>query len=84
MNSISTHQPLTRLNIFSFKGVQMRTFHITWLTFFFSFFAWFGMASLMPLAKEQLHLTKDQLGNIQTAFDQPAGVISFSGAFSQL
>lgn len=67
MNSISSNQPLTSLNIFSGKGVQMRTFHITWLTFFFCFFAWFGMASLMPIAKEQLHLTKDQLGNIQIA-----------------
>lgn len=67
MSSISTNQPLTSLNIFSIKGVQMRTFHLTWLTFFFSFFAWFGMASLMPIAKEQLHLTKDQLGNIQIA-----------------
>ena len=67
MSSITSNQPLTSLNIFNFKGVQMRTFHITWLTFFFSFFAWFGMASLMPIAKEQLHLTKDQLGNIQIA-----------------
>ncbi len=67
MSSISTNQPLTSLNIFKGKGVQMRTFHITWLTFFFCFFAWFGMASLMPIAKEQLHLTKDQLGNIQIA-----------------
>ncbi|MBI3883364.1 MAG: MFS transporter [Sphingobacteriales bacterium] len=45
----------------------MRTFHITWLTFFFCFFAWFGMAPLMKIAKDQLHLTKDQLGNIQIA-----------------
>jgi MFS transporter, NNP family, nitrate/nitrite transporter len=59
--------PLVKLNIFSLKGVQMRTFHITWLTFFFCFFAWFGMAPLMKIAKEQLHLTKDQLGNIQIA-----------------
>jgi NNP family nitrate/nitrite transporter-like MFS transporter len=67
MSSISSNQPLSSLNIFKVKGVQMRTFHITWLTFFFCFFAWFGMASLMPIAKEQLHLTKDQLGNIQIA-----------------
>jgi MFS transporter, NNP family, nitrate/nitrite transporter len=67
MSSISTNQPLSSLNIFKGKGVQMRTFHITWLTFFFCFFAWFGMASLMPIAKEQLGLTKDQLGNIQIA-----------------
>lgn len=60
-------QPLNKLNIFSLKGVQMKTFHITWLTFFFCFFAWFGMAPLMKIAKEQLHLTKDQIGNIQIA-----------------
>ncbi len=63
----TNNQPLAKLNIFSLKGVQMKTFHITWLTFFFCFFAWFGMAPLMKLAKEQLHLTKDQIGNIQIA-----------------
>ncbi len=66
MSSINT-QPLAKLNIFSLKGVQMKTFHITWLTFFFCFFAWFGMAPLMKIAREQLHLTKDQIGNIQIA-----------------
>ncbi|MNW92450.1 Nitrate transporter [compost metagenome] len=60
-------QPLNKLNIFSLKGVQMKTFHITWLTFFFCFFAWFGMAPLMKIAREQLHLTKDEVGNIQIA-----------------
>ncbi len=67
MQQNSTAQPLSRLNIFSMKGVQMKTFHITWLTFFFCFFAWFGMAPLMKIAREQLHLTKDQIGNIQIA-----------------
>lgn len=59
--------PLDKLRIFSLKGVQMRTFHITWLTFFFCFFAWFGIAPLMPLISEQLHLTKAQKGNIGIA-----------------
>jgi NNP family nitrate/nitrite transporter-like MFS transporter len=62
-----SNQPLSKLNIFSLKGVQMKTFHITWLTFFFCFFAWFGMAPLMKMAREQLHLSKDQVGNIQIA-----------------
>ncbi len=60
-------KPLNKLNIFSIKGIQMKTFHITWLTFFFCFFAWFGMAPLMKIAREQLHLTKDEIGNIQIA-----------------
>lgn len=67
MNKQTIAQPLTKLNIFSAKGIQMRTFHITWLAFFFCFFAWFGIAPLMPLVKKQLGLTKSQIGNIQIA-----------------
>jgi NNP family nitrate/nitrite transporter-like MFS transporter len=67
MSELQTKEPLQRLNIFSLKGVQMKTFHITWLTFFFCFFAWFGIAPLMPLVSEQLHLTKSQKGNIAIA-----------------
>jgi MFS transporter, NNP family, nitrate/nitrite transporter len=66
MNTIN-NQPLEKLNIFNGKGIQMRTFHITWLTFFFCFFAWFGIAPLMPLVSEQLHLTKAQKGNVAIA-----------------
>lgn len=61
------NQPLAKLNIFTGKGIQMRTFHITWLTFFFCFFGWFGIAPLMPLVREQLHLSKEQVGNITIA-----------------
>ncbi|HKZ64805.1 MAG TPA: MFS transporter [Chitinophagaceae bacterium] len=67
MEQNSLQQPLSKLNIFSLKGVQMQTFHITWLTFFFCFFAWFGIAPLMPLVSEQLHLTKAQKGNVAIA-----------------
>jgi NNP family nitrate/nitrite transporter-like MFS transporter len=55
--------PLNKLKIFSIKGVQMRTFHITWLTFFVCFFGWFGLAPLMPTIREDLHLSKAQVGN---------------------
>src|SRR3569833_524981 len=54
---------LTILNIFSVKGVQMRTFHITWLMFFVCFFGWFGLAPLMPTIRAELHLTKAMGGN---------------------
>ena len=67
MQQDSLQQPLSKLNIFSLKGVQMKTFHITWLTFFFCFFAWFGIAPLMPLVSESLHLTKGQKGNVAIA-----------------
>jgi NNP family nitrate/nitrite transporter-like MFS transporter len=61
------NQPLDKLNIFSGKGIQMKTFHITWLTFFFCFFGWFGIAPLMPIVREQLHFDKSQIGNITIA-----------------
>lgn len=60
---LNNNQPLHTLKIFSLKGVQMRTFHITWLTFFVCFFGWFGLAPLMPTIREDLHLTKAQVGN---------------------
>ena len=60
----ATEQPLKKLNIFSGKGIQMRTFHITWVTFFFCFFGWFGAAPLMPLIRAELGLSKEQVGNI--------------------
>ncbi|MEZ0541223.1 NarK family nitrate/nitrite MFS transporter [Fibrella arboris] len=58
-----SNKPLNTLNIFSFSGVQMRTFHITWLTFFVCFFGWFGLAPLMPAIRADLNLTKPQVGN---------------------
>jgi len=60
----ATTKPLTQLNIFSLKGVQMKTFHTTWLMFFVCFFGWFGLAPLMPTIREELHLTKSQIGNL--------------------
>jgi MFS transporter, NNP family, nitrate/nitrite transporter len=64
MSTIPNNKPLTRLNIFSVKGVQMRSFHITWLMFFVCFFGWFGLAPLMPTIRTDLHLTKSQVGNL--------------------
>jgi NNP family nitrate/nitrite transporter-like MFS transporter len=60
---MSTTQQLNKLKIFSLKGVQMRTFHTTWLMFFVCFFGWFGLAPLMPTIRAELHLTKAQVGN---------------------
>ncbi len=61
---ISQNKPLEKLNVLSFKGVQMRTFHITWFSFFICFFAWFGLAPLMPTIRQELGLSKDQIGNL--------------------
>lgn len=57
----------TRINLLDFRSVPMRTFHLTWITFFFCFFGWFGIAPLMPIVREDLGLTKAQIGNIIVA-----------------
>ncbi len=54
----------TKISLLDFKSVPMRTFHITWITFFICFFGWFGIAPLMPVVREDLSLTKGQIGNI--------------------
>ncbi|MBI2425027.1 MAG: MFS transporter [Candidatus Hydrogenedentes bacterium] len=41
----------------------MRAFHMTWFAFFLCFFAWFGIAPLMAVVREELSLTKEQIGN---------------------
>ena len=54
----------SKINLFSLKTIQMRTFHITWFSFFLCFFGWFGVAPLMAVIREELLLTKSQVGNI--------------------
>src|SRR5258706_8491474 len=54
----------TRINLLDFKTTPMRAFHITWITFFLCFFGWFGIAPLMPVIREDLGLSKGQIGNI--------------------
>ena len=41
----------------------MRAFHMSWFAFFLCFFAWFGIAPLMAVVREELGLTKTQVGN---------------------
>ena len=41
----------------------MRAFHMSWFAFFLCFFAWFGIAPLMAIVREELSLTKEQIGN---------------------
>jgi MFS transporter, NNP family, nitrate/nitrite transporter len=45
----------------------MRAFHMTWLAFFLCFFGWFGIAPLMPVIRDEFHLTKAQIGNLTIA-----------------
>ncbi len=53
----------TRINLFNITTPQMRAFHMSWFAFFLCFFAWFGIAPLMKVVREELALTPAQVGN---------------------
>lgn len=53
----------TRIDLFSLRTPQMRAFHMSWFSFFLCFFAWFGIAPLMAIVRDELDLTKEQIGN---------------------
>ena len=62
-----SHEKATSIDLFSFRTPQMRAFHITWFAFFICFFAWFGIAPLMVIIRDELALTQAQIGNTMIA-----------------
>jgi NNP family nitrate/nitrite transporter-like MFS transporter len=57
----------TSIRLADFSSVPMRAFHMSWFAFFICFFGWFGLAPLMPVIRQELHLTKAQIGNLTIA-----------------
>ena len=53
----------TRIRLLTFSTAPMRAFHLSWIAFFLSFVAWFGIAPLMAIVRDDLKLTKAQIGN---------------------
>jgi MFS transporter, NNP family, nitrate/nitrite transporter len=53
----------TSIRLADFTSAPMRAFHMSWIAFFLCFFGWFGLAPLMPVIRDELHLTKVQIGN---------------------
>ena len=51
----------TRIDLFSLRTPQMRAFHMSWFAFFLCFFAWFGIAPLMVIVRDELGLTKSEI-----------------------
>ena len=54
------------ISFWNFSSAPMRAFHMSWMAFFLCFFAWFGSAALMGVIREELELTKTQIGHIIT------------------
>lgn len=57
----------TRIELSNLSTIPMQVFHLAWMAFFVCFFAWFAVAPLMPMIRTDLHLTKDQMANINIA-----------------
>ncbi len=57
----------TSVGPLDFTTAPMRAFHLSWFAFFVCFVAWFGIAPLMALVRDDLKLTKAQIGNAAIA-----------------
>lgn len=53
----------SRIRLLDFKTPQMRAFHLTWFAFHLCFFGWFGIAPLMAVVRDDLGLSKSQIGS---------------------
>ena len=63
MNTNELVGKATSIKLLRFNKPHMRTFHLTWLAFFLCFFSWFGIAPLLPVVREDLGLSNQQVFN---------------------
>jgi MFS transporter, NNP family, nitrate/nitrite transporter len=52
-----------QLRLWSFAKPHMLAFHLCWFAFFTSFVSTFAPAAMIPVVRESLNLTADDLGN---------------------
>ena len=65
----------SRIRLFSFNTPQMRAFHMSWFAFHVCFFGWFGIAPLMAVVRDDLGLTKTQIGGFRDSSSAKVGAV---------
>ena len=56
--------PTDKIELTNLRHPAMRTFHVSWSAFFVCFLGWFGVAPFMPLIREEMSLSGEQVGNL--------------------
>jgi len=64
---VDSEHKATELRIASFALPHMRAFHFAWIMFFTAFLSTFAPAALGPVIREDLNLTKSNLGDAGSA-----------------
>ncbi|CAI9272765.1 unnamed protein product [Lactuca saligna] len=70
--AVDSDHRATEFRPFSISSPHMRAFHLAWLSLFSCFFSTFAIPPLLPIIREDLHLSPSDVGT--------AGIAAFAGS----